>query len=75
MLEGKFFDGGLSGPAIKPMALKAVRQIREKVDIDIAACGGICSMEDIEDYKKTGAKAFVLGSILLSQPDIIRDWI
>ena len=72
MHEGEMYQGGLSGPAIKPVVLKAVGMISDAVDADIAACGGIVSKEDVDDYRAAGAKAFVLGSVLLSYPDRIK---
>jgi dihydroorotate dehydrogenase (NAD+) catalytic subunit len=72
VLDGQLYEGGLSGPAIKPVVLRTIKQIADKVDIDIAACGGIKSHTDIMDYKQTGAKVFVLGSILLLEPEIIN---
>lgn len=72
--KGTIYKGGLSGPAIKPVVLRAVREIKENVDVDLAACGGITSRKDIEDYRIAGAKAFVFGSILLSKPDIMKQF-
>ncbi|MFH1416176.1 MAG: HisA/HisF-related TIM barrel protein [Elusimicrobiota bacterium] len=71
--EKTFYEGGLSGPAIKPVVLKAILNIRRMTGIDIAACGGIVSLDDIEEYRQSGANAFMLGSILLSQPEILRE--
>ncbi|MFC2061752.1 HisA/HisF-related TIM barrel protein [Elusimicrobiota bacterium] len=71
--QGKIFNGGLSGSAIKPVVLKTIAEIKENIDIAVAACGGIASLKDIEDYKAAGADVFVLGSILLIQPDIINE--
>ncbi len=70
--EGKIYEGGLTGPAIKPIVLKAVRQIRQKISIDIAACGGISSYSDVEDYSLAGASAFVIGTALLKNPDAVN---
>ena len=69
-LNGKIYHGGLSGPAIKPVVLRAVGEISAKAGIDVAACGGIISIKDVEDYKAAGAKAFVLGSALLKKPEM-----
>lgn len=73
ILGGKVFSGGLSGPAIKPEVLKTIKKIKKNVDVDIAACGGIQSPKDIEDYRIAGAKAFILGSILLLRPTIVKE--
>ncbi len=71
--EKKCYNGGLSGQAIKSVVLKTVKEIIDAVDIDVAACGGISSKKDIEDYRCAGANVFVIGSILLSEPDIINE--
>ncbi len=71
--DNKIYEGGLSGAAIKPLTLKIINEINKNVDIDIAACGGIISPEDIKDYKLAGAKVFVLGSILFVKPEIVND--
>jgi len=73
-LNGKIYHGGLVGPAIKPVVLKAVEKIAGAVEIDIAACGGITSVEDIKDYSLAGAKVFVLGSVLLTKPYIVNEF-
>jgi dihydroorotate dehydrogenase (NAD+) catalytic subunit len=70
--NGEIFEGGLSGPAIKPVVLKTIKQIKEKVNLDIAGCGGIKSFKDVQDYKLVGAKVFVLGSILMLDPAIVN---
>ncbi len=70
VLNKKIYRGGLSGPAIKPAALKAVESISRQSRIDVAACGGISTRRDIEDYRLAGAGAFVIGTALLKRPDI-----
>ncbi|MGM0568239.1 MAG: dihydroorotate dehydrogenase [Elusimicrobiota bacterium] len=72
VLKKKIYSGGLSGPAIKAVALKAVREISLNANIDLAACGGITSYHDIEDYRLCGARAFVLGTAALNRPDIVN---
>ncbi len=66
--NGVYFEGGLSGPAIKPVVLKAVKAITSELRIPVAACGGISSLEDVREYSQAGAKAFQLGSALLKNP-------
>ncbi|MFW6134528.1 MAG: HisA/HisF-related TIM barrel protein [Elusimicrobiota bacterium] len=73
VFEGSIINGGLCGPAIKPVVLNAINKITDNVDVDVAGCGGIASYKDVQDYKSAGAKAFVLGSILLSKPYIIDE--
>ena len=54
--------GGLSGPAIKPIALRAVYEVTMAVDVTVIGCGGISSNEDIEDFMEAGASAVQIGS-------------
>ncbi len=70
--KGTIYEGGLTGPAIKPVVLKAVRQIRQNTSIDIAACGGISDYGDVQDYLLAGARAFVIGTALLKNPDAVN---
>ncbi len=70
--NGRIYDGGLSGPAIKPLALQAVKNISSKTGIDIAACGGIKNFSDVKDYRLAGAKAFIIGSALFKNPDTVN---
>ena len=62
--------GGVSGPAIKPMALLAVYECAQKVDIPIIGVGGIYSCEDVMEFLKLGASMVQLGTVLFRQPDI-----
>ncbi|MFC2091658.1 HisA/HisF-related TIM barrel protein [Elusimicrobiota bacterium] len=70
--KNQLMHGGLSGSAIKPVVLKAVSMLSSADNTDLAACGGIRSAADIEDYRKAGAKAFIIGSALFSDPLIIN---
>lgn len=54
--------GGLSGPAINPIALRAVLDVRQRYDVPIIACGGIVSQEDINHFMEVGADAVQIGS-------------
>ncbi len=64
-------SGGLSGPAIKPVALwklYQVRQIADKQQIPILGQGGICSSNDALEFFITGANAVGLGTGLFYDP-------
>lgn len=61
---------GLSGPAIKPMALRAVYQVYEKVKIPIIGMGGIATSEDIIEFMMAGASAISIGTMNLIEPSI-----
>ncbi|MFH1327746.1 MAG: dihydroorotate dehydrogenase [Candidatus Bathyarchaeota archaeon] len=63
ILGGKF--GGLSGSAIKPIAVRCVYEIFEAVDIPIIGCGGINSWEDAVEFFLAGASAVQVGTALM----------
>lgn len=54
--------GGLSGPAIKPLALKCVWDVCKKVRIPVIGCGGIMTGEDAVEFFLAGAKAVCIGT-------------
>jgi dihydroorotate dehydrogenase (NAD+) catalytic subunit len=63
ILGGKF--GGLSGPALKPIALRCVYQIYEKVKLPIIGCGGIISYQDVIEFLLAGASAVQVGTAIV----------
>jgi dihydroorotate dehydrogenase (NAD+) catalytic subunit len=60
--------GGLSGPAIKPIALKIVWDVHRQVNIPIIASGGITSCRDVIQFMLAGATAVEIGSASLRDP-------
>jgi dihydroorotate dehydrogenase (NAD+) catalytic subunit len=64
----KILRGGLSGPAIKPLTLRLVYELSQKLRIPIIGCGGIISGKDALDYLICGAKAFQIGTANLIDP-------
>jgi dihydroorotate dehydrogenase (NAD+) catalytic subunit len=60
--------GGLSGPAIKPVALRLVWQTYQKVSVPIIGMGGISSAEDALEMLMAGASAVALGTVLFRNP-------
>jgi dihydroorotate dehydrogenase (NAD+) catalytic subunit len=60
--------GGLSGPAIKPVALKLVWDLYQCVRIPIIASGGITSYRDVIQFLLAGATAVEVGSLSLRDP-------
>ncbi|MBD3426930.1 MAG: dihydroorotate dehydrogenase [Candidatus Omnitrophica bacterium] len=60
--------GGLSGPAIKPLALKAVRDTYKKVRIPVIGIGGIMTGTDVAEFMLAGASAVQLGTSNLIDP-------
>lgn len=68
-LLGNIF-GGLSGPAIMPVALKMVWQTAEAVRIPILGMGGIASAEDAIQFILAGARAVAVGTGIFYNPDL-----
>lgn len=60
--------GGLSGPAIKPIALRAVYQAAQAVDTPIVGIGGIASLDDVMEFLVAGASAVQLGTVNFYNP-------
>ncbi|MCS7239537.1 MAG: nitronate monooxygenase, partial [Thermoguttaceae bacterium] len=65
--------GGLSGPAIKPVALRAVFQIARALPVPIIAAGGISTIDDCMEFLVTGASAVQLGTVNFYYPSAITD--
>jgi dihydroorotate dehydrogenase (NAD+) catalytic subunit len=64
---------GLSGPAIKPIALRMVYEVAAAVNIPIIGMGGIMTWEDAIEYMMAGANAIQVGSGNFVKPDICID--
>ncbi len=62
--------GGLSGPAIKPIALRMIYQVSQQVSIPILGMGGISSTNDAIEFFMAGATCISLGSSLFSNPTL-----
>jgi dihydroorotate dehydrogenase (NAD+) catalytic subunit len=60
--------GGLSGPAIKPIALRAVYQTAQAVKIPIVGIGGIATIDDVMDFLVAGATAVQVGTANFYNP-------
>jgi dihydroorotate dehydrogenase (NAD+) catalytic subunit len=65
--------GGLSGPAIKPVALRMVYQVAGCVGIPVIGCGGIMCAEDALEFIMAGATAVEVGTANLVNPDAALD--
>lgn len=64
--------GGLSGPAIKPIALRLVHQCYRAVRIPIIGCGGIQSAEDAVEFMLAGATAIQVGTASFRDPGVMQ---
>jgi dihydroorotate dehydrogenase (NAD+) catalytic subunit len=60
--------GGLSGPAIKPLALRIVWQVARAVSVPIVGIGGIANMNDILEFMVCGASAVQIGTANFYDP-------
>ncbi len=74
--------GGLSGPAVKPVALRMVHQVAKAVKIPVVGLGGIMTAEDAIEFMMAGATAIEIGTANLIDPavtvkvrDGINDWL
>jgi len=65
----KNVTGGLSGPAIKPVALAKVLEISRTVDIPIIGIGGIMNWKDAVEFLIAGASAFQIGTVNFINPN------
>jgi dihydroorotate dehydrogenase (NAD+) catalytic subunit len=62
--------GGLSGPAIKPIALRIVYEVAQTVEIPVVAIGGITSLDDVLDFLAVGAVAVQVGTAIFADPTL-----
>lgn len=62
--------GGLSGPCVKPVAVRMVYQVAQKVRIPIIGMGGIMNGADAIEFMLAGASAVAVGTANFVQPDI-----
>ncbi len=60
--------GGLSGPAIKPIALRAVYQAAQAVQVPLVGIGGIATVDDVMEFLVAGASAVQLGTVNFYNP-------
>ena len=65
--------GGLSGPAIKPVALRCVWQVARAVNIPVIGVGGISCVEDVLEFILAGAHAVQIGTASFMRPDCAFD--
>lgn len=62
--------GGLSGPAIKPVALKLIHQVSQAVDIPIIGMGGVATAQDVLEMYLAGASAVAVGTANFANPTV-----
>ncbi len=74
--------GGLSGPAVKPVAVRMVWQVAKAVSIPVVGLGGICNAHDAIEFMLAGAKAIEIGTANFLDPQVtvkvkngINEWL
>lgn len=65
--------GGFSGPAIKPVALRIIYQVRKATNLPILGMGGISSAEDVIEFMMAGANAVALGTGFFMNPNLASE--
>jgi dihydroorotate dehydrogenase (NAD+) catalytic subunit len=63
--------GGLSGPAIKPVALRMVYEVARTVKVPILAAGGVRSADDVLEFLCAGASAVQVGTSMFTDPALM----
>lgn len=64
--------GGLSGPAVKPVALRCVYDIAETFDVPIIGCGGVSNWRDAVEFFLAGASAVQIGTALADDMEVFQ---
>lgn len=62
--------GGLSGPAIKPIALRMIWEVSQRVNIPIIGMGGIMNADDVIEFFLAGASAVAVGTANFVNPNV-----
>ena len=65
--------GGLSGPCVKPVAVRMVYQVHNAVNIPIIGMGGVMNSDDVIEFMLAGASLVALGTGMFVKPDLILD--
>lgn len=65
--------GGLSGPAVMPVAVRMVHQVYNAVKIPLIGMGGVMSGSDVLEFMIAGARLVALGTGMFVKPDLILD--
>jgi dihydroorotate dehydrogenase (NAD+) catalytic subunit len=66
-------SGGLSGPALKPIAIRLVYQVARAVRVPIIGCGGVTAAEDAVEFLMAGASAVQVGTATFRNPRAALD--
>jgi dihydroorotate dehydrogenase (NAD+) catalytic subunit len=63
--------GGLSGPAVRPVAVRMVYQVSQVVGIPVIGLGGIVTLNDALEFLMAGASAFQVGTAIFAEPGVL----
>jgi dihydroorotate dehydrogenase (NAD+) catalytic subunit len=66
---------GLSGPAVKPVAVRMVYQVAGAVSVPVVGLGGIAGLHDALEFFMAGASAIQVGTAIFVQPNLLMDLI
>ncbi|MFB4162600.1 dihydroorotate dehydrogenase [Alteribacillus sp. JSM 102045] len=74
--------GGLSGPAIKPIAIRMIHEVRKQTELPIIGMGGISTLDDVIEFIMAGADVVAVGTANFTNPFIcpelireLEDWV
>lgn len=65
--------GGLSGPAVKPVAIRMIYEVKQQVSIPIIGMGGISNAEDVLEFLLAGASAVAVGTANFHNPFVCSE--
>jgi len=65
--------GGLSGPAIRPIAVRMVWEVARHCDTPVIGMGGIATAEDALEFLIAGARAVAVGSAVIDRPSVATE--
>ncbi len=65
--------GGLSGPAVKPVAVRMIHEVHNAVKLPLIGMGGVMTGSDVIELMLAGASLVALGTSLFAKPDLIYD--
>lgn len=65
--------GGISGPAVKPLIIRMIHQVRKVTSLPIIGCGGVVGWEDVIEMLLVGANAVQVGTANFIQPSAMID--
>ena len=71
--SGRVYMGGLSGPAVKPVALRMVYRVVGAVQVPVIGCGGIATGRDAAEFLMVGATAVQVGTANFANPHACLD--